>query len=65
MAIVTGKNQRWRVWGAHLGLCLLIAVTLFPLLAVVSISLRPGNFCTFRCNRCCQATIGTLERHNS
>ncbi|MDP2369092.1 maltose ABC transporter permease MalG [Rhodoferax sp.] len=46
MAMVTGKNQRWRVWGAHLGLCLLIAVTLFPLLAVVSISLRPGNFST-------------------
>ena len=46
MAIVTGKNQRWRVWGAHIGLWLLIAVTLFPLLAVVSISLRPGNFST-------------------
>ena len=46
MAIVTGKNQRWRVWGAHIALCLLIAVTLFPLLAVVSISLRPGNFST-------------------
>ena len=46
MAIVTGKNQRWRVLSAHIGLCLLIAVTLFPLLAVVSISLRPGNFST-------------------
>ena len=46
MAIVTGKNQRWRVWAAHGGLWLLIAVTLFPLLAVISISLRPGNFST-------------------
>ena len=46
MAIVTGKSQRWRVWGAHISLCLLIGVTLFPLLAVVSISLRPGNFST-------------------
>jgi maltose/maltodextrin transport system permease protein len=46
MAIVTGKSQRWRVWAAHAGLCLLIAVTLFPLLAVISISLRPGNFST-------------------
>ncbi|WP_088278930.1 maltose ABC transporter permease MalG [Ideonella sp. A 288] len=46
MAIVTGKGQRWRIAAAHLGLWLLIAVTLFPLLAVVSISLRPGNFAT-------------------
>jgi maltose/maltodextrin transport system permease protein len=46
MAIVTGKGQRWRVIGAHLGLCALIVLTLFPLLAVVSISLRPGNFAT-------------------
>ena len=44
MAIVTGKTQRWRLAAAHLGLWLLIAVTLFPLLAVISISLRPGNF---------------------
>ncbi|NRF68332.1 maltose ABC transporter permease MalG [Aquincola sp. S2] len=44
MAIVTGKSQRWRIIGAHIGLWLLIGVTLFPLLAVISISLRPGNF---------------------
>jgi maltose/maltodextrin transport system permease protein len=44
--IVTGKSQRWRVIAAHAGLWLLIALTLFPLLAVVSISLRPGNFAT-------------------
>ena len=44
MAIVTGSSQRWRIIGAHVGLWLLIALTLFPLLAVVSISLRPGNF---------------------
>jgi maltose/maltodextrin transport system permease protein len=46
MAIVTGKSQRWRVWAAHAGLWVLLALTLFPLLAVVSISLRPGNFAT-------------------
>jgi maltose/maltodextrin transport system permease protein len=46
MPIVTGRRQRWRVLAAHAGLWLLIAVTLFPLLAVVSISLRPGNFAT-------------------
>jgi maltose/maltodextrin transport system permease protein len=44
MAIVTGKKQRWRVAAAHLSLWALIAITLFPLLAVISISLRPGNF---------------------
>jgi maltose/maltodextrin transport system permease protein len=46
MAIVTGKSERWRVWAAHAGLWVLLALTLFPLLAVVSISLRPGNFAT-------------------
>jgi maltose/maltodextrin transport system permease protein len=46
MAIVTGKSQRWRVWAAHAFLWALIALTIFPLLAVVSISLRPGNFST-------------------
>ncbi len=44
--IVTGKSQRWRVWAAHAGLWVLLAFTLFPLLAVLSISLRPGNFST-------------------
>ena len=46
MAIVTGKSQRWRVIGAHAFMWVLLAFTLFPLLAVVSISLRPGNFAT-------------------
>jgi maltose/maltodextrin transport system permease protein len=46
MPIVTGKKQRWRVFAAHAALWLLLALTLFPLLAVVSISLRPGNFAT-------------------
>jgi len=46
MAIVTGKSQRWRVIAAHASLIVLLVFTLFPLLAVVSISLRPGNFAT-------------------
>ncbi|MCE2909595.1 MAG: maltose ABC transporter permease MalG [Burkholderiaceae bacterium] len=46
MPIVTGKSQRWRAWAAHALLCTLLAFTLFPLLAVISISLRPGNFAT-------------------
>lgn len=46
MPIVTGKSQRWRIRAAHLALWVLLALTLFPLLAVISISLRPGNFAT-------------------
>lgn len=46
MPIVTGKRHRWRVIALHAALWALIALTLFPLLAVLSISLRPGNFAT-------------------
>lgn len=46
MALVVGKNQRWRVLAAQVFLWALIAITLFPLLAIISISLRPGNFAT-------------------
>jgi maltose/maltodextrin transport system permease protein len=46
MAIVTGKRYRWRVLLAHDGLLAFLAVTLFPLLMIISISLRPGNFAT-------------------
>lgn len=44
MPVVTGRSQRHRVWLAHGLLCALVVLTLFPLLAVLSISLRPGNF---------------------
>ena len=46
MAIVIDKSQRWRVIAAHICLCLLCALVIFPLLMVISISLRPGNFAT-------------------
>jgi maltose/maltodextrin transport system permease protein len=46
MALVTGKSQRWRIWAARAFLWVLIAFTLFPLLAIISISLRPGNYAT-------------------
>jgi maltose/maltodextrin transport system permease protein len=46
MAIVTGKNQRFRLFAAHAFLWLLIGASIFPLLAIISISLRPGNFAT-------------------
>lgn len=46
MAIVVSKSQRWRVYAAHGFLVVFLAFTLFPLLMVISISLRPGNFAT-------------------
>lgn len=46
MPIVQPASNRWRLRLTHLALWMLIALTLFPLLAVVSISLRPGNFAT-------------------
>ncbi|MBL0313524.1 MAG: maltose ABC transporter permease MalG [Holophagaceae bacterium] len=46
MAIVIDKSQRWRVLAAHVFLIALCAVVIFPLLMVISISLRPGNFAT-------------------
>jgi maltose/maltodextrin transport system permease protein len=46
MPIVAGKKQRWRLLAAHLGLIAFILLIMFPLVAIVSISLRPGNFAT-------------------
>jgi maltose/maltodextrin transport system permease protein len=46
MAIVQGTGHKWRLLAAHLGLIALCVVVLFPLLMIVSISLRPGNFAT-------------------
>jgi maltose/maltodextrin transport system permease protein len=44
MAIVMGKGHRWRLAAANLGLIAFCALILFPLLMIISISLRPGNF---------------------
>jgi maltose/maltodextrin transport system permease protein len=44
MAIVIDKSQRWRLVAAHVFLICLCALVIFPLLLVVSISFRPGNF---------------------
>jgi len=46
MAIVTSKSHRWRVIAAHGFLIAFLVFTLFPLVMVVSISLRAGNFAT-------------------
>lgn len=44
MPIVLKKNQRWRVIAMHVVLVGFIAITLLPMLMILSISLRPGNF---------------------
>ncbi len=46
MAVVQGKGHRWRLLAAHAGLIAMCALVLFPLLMILSISLRPGNFAT-------------------
>jgi maltose/maltodextrin transport system permease protein len=44
MAIVLKKSHRWRVLLAHAALLAFVAITVFPFLMILSISLRPGNF---------------------
>lgn len=46
MAIVRSRSTRYRVWATHGGLVAFLGVILFPLLMVVSISFRAGNFAT-------------------
>ncbi|WP_035053152.1 maltose ABC transporter permease MalG [Andreprevotia chitinilytica] len=44
MPVVIKKSNRWRVLCGHIGLIAFIALTVLPLLMIISISLRPGNF---------------------
>lgn len=44
MAMVMTSSQRWRVLALHAFLIVFVALSLMPLLMIVSISLRPGNF---------------------
>lgn len=46
MAIVQAKSVKYRLWLAHASLLVFIALIVFPLLMVVSISFREGNFAT-------------------
>ncbi|TJT19342.1 maltose transporter permease, partial [Escherichia coli] len=46
MAMVQPKSQKTRLFITHLLLLLFIAAIMFPLLMVVAISLRQGNFAT-------------------
>ena len=44
MAMVQPRSTRYRVLASHLGMLAFIAIILFPLLMVISISFRSGNF---------------------
>jgi maltose/maltodextrin transport system permease protein len=44
MPIVKSKNEKKRIWFAHLFLWIFCAAILFPLLMVIAISFREGNF---------------------
>jgi len=44
--MVQGKSLKYRVWATHIGLWCFLALIIFPLLMVIAISLREGNFAT-------------------
>ncbi len=46
MPMVQGKSHQYRVWATHAVLWVFLALILFPLIMVVAISLREGNFST-------------------
>ena len=46
MSMVQPKSQKLRLFATHLGLLIFIAAIMFPLLMVIAISLRSGNFAT-------------------
>ena len=46
MSMVQPKSQKLRLFATHLGLLIFIAAIMFPLLMVIAISLRAGNFAT-------------------
>ncbi|MEC6823990.1 maltose ABC transporter permease MalG [Photobacterium piscicola] len=44
MAIVQPKSLKYRLWATHAVLWLFLAITIFPLLMIIAISFREGNF---------------------
>jgi maltose/maltodextrin transport system permease protein len=46
MAMVQPPSVKYRVWATHFGLLVFVLIILFPLLMVISISFRTGNFST-------------------
>lgn len=46
MPMVQGQSLKYRVWATHIALWFFLALILFPLIMVIAISLREGNFAT-------------------
>ncbi len=44
MAMVQSKSLKYRLWATHLVLWFFLAITIFPLLMIIAISFREGNF---------------------
>jgi maltose/maltodextrin transport system permease protein len=44
MVMVQGKSLKYRVWATHIGLWFFLSLIIFPMLMIVAISLREGNF---------------------
>ncbi|MGL5288033.1 MAG: maltose ABC transporter permease MalG, partial [Aeromonas sp.] len=44
MAIVQPKSVKYRVWATHLVMWFFLALIIFPLIVVIAISFRSGNF---------------------
>ncbi len=44
MAMVQSKSLKYRLWATHLVLWLFLVITIFPLLMIIAISFREGNF---------------------
>ncbi len=46
MPMVQPKSLKYRVWATHAALWVLLSLIMFPLLMIIAISLRDGNFAT-------------------
>lgn len=46
MAMVQGKSLKYRVWASHIALWCFLSLIIFPLLMIIAISFREGNFAT-------------------
>lgn len=61
MAMVQGKSLKYRVWATHAALWVFLALIIFPLLMIVAISFREGNFANPKQLDPGSPLIGTLE----
>ena len=44
MPMVQSKSLKYKVWATHIALCVFVTAMILPLLMVIAISLREGNF---------------------